>query len=512
MIDPPNKEAMERDDTSSEGTLVDTDLATHKDDGGDVEMSGQDCPGPASPAAELSVPVPVVQALEEDKVPAVHATTISEIDTERPPPIPPRKKPDAIKMASTPTDKRKEKLEFGAQQDVTEVIGNVMFRLQCAIKPTSIDDKFGEQIDQIRETFYGSNAVYLKKADTYHVKVEDWASIIVFPGPDGMRDIYQALDVVFDEQEVEIDNALTPQYTSIKKLPPILQIQIQRTAYDPVKQQAGKNNNWVSYPETIYLDRYLDSAEDSPLMQRRKNAWEWKALLRSLEVRQTILQNSVDRLPIANALLSTKEYITMLQEDDELADISFDIALPDALESRATQLLVELDSITADIASLKAKLDDQFTDLRQAKYRLQAIFIHRGHGSFGGHYWVYIYDFVRDIWREYNDDRVMEVTDLKRVFGIDAVPGATPYYLVYVKDEEKDDLVDAVYRDILEVDEVSEVQVADNSGQGKLPDVIELSDEEGVSSHVEHRSEQQQATMRPKWDETTTTNDGAWEF
>lgn len=45
-------------------------------------------------------------------------------------------------------------VEFGAQQDVTEAISNVLFQLQCAIKAESIDES-GEQIDQIKRLFFG---------------------------------------------------------------------------------------------------------------------------------------------------------------------------------------------------------------------------------------------------------------------------------------------------------------------------------------------------------------------
>lgn len=62
----------------------------------------------------------------------------------RPPPVPPR-----------PSDAERQKqlleeVEIGAQQDVTEVINNVLFQSQCAIKPRAIAPD-GEQLDQIKE-------------------------------------------------------------------------------------------------------------------------------------------------------------------------------------------------------------------------------------------------------------------------------------------------------------------------------------------------------------------------
>lgn len=63
----------------------------------------------------------------------------------QPPPVPPRPVPQV--------DQHKqliEEVEIGAQQDVTEVINNVLFQSQCAIRPIGIAPD-GEQLDQIKE-------------------------------------------------------------------------------------------------------------------------------------------------------------------------------------------------------------------------------------------------------------------------------------------------------------------------------------------------------------------------
>jgi ubiquitin carboxyl-terminal hydrolase 25/28 len=62
-----------------------------------------------------------------------------------PPPVPPRNLPQLDREKQL-----KEEVEIGAQQDVTEVINNVLFQSQCAIKPRGIGSD-GEQIDQIKE-------------------------------------------------------------------------------------------------------------------------------------------------------------------------------------------------------------------------------------------------------------------------------------------------------------------------------------------------------------------------
>lgn len=65
--------------------------------------------------------------------------------SDNPPPVPPRNAPTIDKQKLL-----KEEVEIGAQQDVTEVINNVLFQSQCAIKPRGFDED-GEQLDQIKE-------------------------------------------------------------------------------------------------------------------------------------------------------------------------------------------------------------------------------------------------------------------------------------------------------------------------------------------------------------------------
>ena len=102
------------------------------------------------------------------------------------------------------------------------------------------------------------------------------------------------------------------------------------------------------------------------------------------------------------------------------------------------------------IRDLKSHIASQFNDLQRIPYRLQSVFIHRGfHNS--GHYWIYIYDFTKQLWRKYNDGYVTEIKDTKEIF--EQEPGdrpATPYFLVYVKDESKEELVDSVCRVVVE--------------------------------------------------------------
>lgn len=95
-------------------------------------------------------------------------------------------------------------------------------------------------------------------------------------------------------------------------------------------------------------------------------------------------------------------------------------------------------------------ISSQFADYRNLAYRLYAVFVHHGSVSFG-HYYIYIYDFEKDIWRKYNDEYVTEVQNLDEIFKNDQNHNPpTPYFLVYINKNMKDRLVDPVCREIVE--------------------------------------------------------------
>lgn len=184
----------------------------------------------------------------------------------RPPPIPPRPVPAAQQNHTLE--------EYARQQDVTEVLNHVLFQLSCAIKPIAFDEE-GEQVDQIKDLFYGKTKQHIMSNDKDEAKNDRFCSIIVrlFSRP---HDIYAALDDYFDVEEI----ANKKRFLSISRLPPIFQIQIDRAGLDQ-----RKNNHHIELKETIYLDRYLEEDTNPALMERREEAWAWKKELADLDAR-----------------------------------------------------------------------------------------------------------------------------------------------------------------------------------------------------------------------------------
>lgn len=112
----------------------------------------------------------------------------------------------------------------------------------------------------------------------------------------GSRDIYSAIDGAFDVQRVHVEGSEAEQYGAISRLPPVLQVQVQRVQFDQVKKTSFKSTHHLKLRETIYLDRYMDAAPGTEraadLDQRRRQKWKWKEELRMLEARRAELVGS----------------------------------------------------------------------------------------------------------------------------------------------------------------------------------------------------------------------------
>ena len=118
----------------------------------------------------------------------------------------------------------------------------------------------------------------------------------------------------------------------------------------------------------------------------------------------------------------------------------------DSIRSQIHLLELKLQAIENKLISLQDKVSTQFDSYKQVGYSLFAIFIHRGEASYG-HYWIYIKDPHRNIYRKYNDETVTEVP-YSEVFNFTTTNTATPYYMVYVKSELMNEYIEPLKREI----------------------------------------------------------------
>ena len=377
-------------------------------------------------------------------------------DQEKAPPLPPRR-------FSTTKEEALAKAEANArqQQDVTEVHDKISFLLRCGIEPRGWDAQ-EEQEDIFRDLF----AMRIKQtAISKGVEQKPQLlldSAIQLDVPLEPTDIYSALDAVFDLQPYA-DNPAIEAYKSIEALPPILQINIPRIGYDAERGAAAsfKSVECVTLKDEIYLDRYLDASHDDTL-PRRRQCWGWRRQLQALKREQKVLSKTATDLDGPAIVTQAAEYLTSLDSVNQdllsidIEPIEADGDITTALTMDAEQQAKRLSSLQGEIDVLQKQLDAQFADLNNIKYRLAAVFFHRG--NYGhGHYWLYIHDLKNDVWRIYNDEKVEEYTKMEAIFEAKTWDQGTPTYAVYVA-EDKMNYVEAVCRDPEPVPEVEHME------------------------------------------------------
>lgn len=415
-----------------------------------------------------------MQSTEMPPTPPTSPGANEKAQAESAPPLPPRLK---LRKFSTTTQTALNKAEENArmQQDVTEVHDSVMFRLRAGMTPDGADDN-GEQQDALRSLFSFTIAETIVNEG---VKAKPTAipdSSIQLNVPYEATDIYSALDAVFDLQSVR-EGESTEQYKSLQSLPPILQINIPRIGFSKATNEAFKSDKCMKLEETLYLDRYHDASSPSTLT-RRERCWGWRKRLHALEKEKKALSQT-QRATDINTPVATQEsakYLSALSDiDAELSAIGHDPIdapsdLPTILANDSQIQTHRLNELETEATNLQAQLQTAFTDLQQLKYRLHAVFFHRG-GTGHGHYWLYIRDFASDMWRKYNDENVEEFKSVEDIFEARTWGQGTPTYAVYVRDEVKDEVVEPVYRAV----ERGDVRMSKAEGEGNgTPALAEL--------------------------------------
>lgn len=357
------------------------------------------------------------------------------------------------------------------QQDVEEVMGSIINRLQAAIRPTSVDEKSGIQLEKIMETFFVTTVNYTKKFDEkeYQQEVSFDRSITAFPATDGPCSLYEALGRNFDQQILE--ESKLSRYTAIKTLPPVLHILIQRT-----QSNGSKNGNPVIIPETLYVDRYMDTPQSSLNFQRRVEDWVTTSRVADLKAQLAKSNSNPSYLKFLEhygqeVALTEKALESNPQGEDAPVIVSteetwdFDGPVEDDFvlvssdknaESKPTAKIEPVrdivhthteirDMMERELQVHERTLEEHFDSQKQIPYRLHAVICHRGHLT-SGHYWVWIHDFEENVWRWYNDADVKENKNTGEVLQTLST-GGEPYFLCYVRDNGKDNYVSVPKRE-----------------------------------------------------------------
>ncbi|OBA21664.1 cysteine proteinase, partial [Metschnikowia bicuspidata var. bicuspidata NRRL YB-4993] len=409
------------------------------------EMSGEE--GETSVSASLSEPKPLQltsQTANSDLIDMCSLETEDNKLPERTNTLDRNEDQVQTRIMKIGSEQIESAIEIGRQQDVTECIENVTFQIETALEPEYLEED-GEQYDLIKRLFSGrtkQTITPLEQEKAPRVSSERFFSLIINVG-DHPRDIYDALDNYFGENVVKLEEGKVKMSATILKTPEILQFHVQRVLFDREKIMAYKSLEVIPFGENIYLDRYLDT-EDSEVLSKRQEVFEWKTEISKLhEEKQDILQVDSDtKLSVIDSLKSTLKYLNVkVLEQEELVIKQETIAV---IQHQIELLNIRLQSINTRIDNLQQKISEQFKSYKKFGYTLFAVFIHRGEASYG-HYWVYIKDPKRNIYRKYNDDSVTEVP-ASEVFNFTETNTATPYYMVFVKDELINEYIEPLKR------------------------------------------------------------------
>ncbi|CAF3486314.1 unnamed protein product [Fusarium graminearum] len=357
------------------------------------------------------------------------------------------------------------------QQDVEEVMGNIISRLQAAIRPSFINDVTGIQMEPIMETFFVTTINYTKKFDesVYQKEISFDRFITAFPSPQGGTcSLYDALGRNFDQQAIE--GSQQSRYTAIKTLPPVLHVLIQRS-----QSVNGKNDNPVEIPETLYLDRYMDAPHDSATFRDREKSWATANRISEIVASLAAAGSTGPTGPFLESFLqegkaddsntTTTDDATMA-DGEEAGEESWDfdgpvdddflvvnrpskpaasaVEQPEMPQSIKTTESAIRERMESELRETTEDLEKYYAGLKNNPYRLHAVICHRG-SLRSGHYWVWIYDFAQNVWRKYNDSNVEVKASTGEVLRTLSSSGE-PYFLCYVRDEDKEAYVDVPRR------------------------------------------------------------------
>lgn len=392
------------------------------------------------------------------------------------------------------------------QMDVEEVMGRCVNHLRAAVNPHSVINTHSAELqrDIITDTFYicFANMRMEMGRNQYNrsISYERW--VTANPGVDGPVHLYEALDNFFDRETIG-EKILS--YTAIVKPPPIFHVCIQRS-----KVGGGKNSHPVKIPEVLFLDRYMEAADDSPAHKARVRSWTIKAQLEQIAAikapkkADTAAAESASNAPAAADIddsvdrylnnwnfepaatdpdASDEDYVIISPEVKAILDASPASALPSPppslLKPRQPfshpDLEVDISRhIDTDLQTreelLRSELEALFAGLEKTRYRLHAVICHAGQTAKSGHYWVWIYDFGARVWRKYNDTTVTERKEEESSALLEELSKAgEPYYLAYVREEGLEGLVQVPGRKVEHAQEAAEV----NHVEGDMMEGVE---------------------------------------
>ena len=236
-------------------------------------------------------------------------------------------------------------------------------------------------------------------------------------------------EIVTSKQEIWIEN-----------LPDILMFQIKRHYFIQGDHYPSKDNSKFEFPPILYCDRMMwKNRQQIKLLKKecKQHRKELKNIINSIESLKfpnNAELSALDSISVLINLLETPEY----KKRESVTEII-------GLRQNLSFLLNDIENQVKILESRKLELEHKLSDFYQGlqqnyRYDLHSILIHEGVAS-SGHYYAFIKDLDReDIWRNYNDIFVTEMsfTDIMKIAEGGGQSMASAYCLVYVKHEVLD--------------------------------------------------------------------------
>ncbi|ORY90173.1 hypothetical protein BCR35DRAFT_299734 [Leucosporidium creatinivorum] len=359
-----------------------------------------------------------------------------------PPPLPPRpatsKEAELEKQVSS-------YMAFGRQNDVTECMDNVMFQIECALKPNTSDAEQSAAAGLLKRTFYGKTRQQLEFSDSsiaepIRTKEEPFFSLLVDVAEEG-RNVYDGLDAVFDDSPVEIEGKPARRRVSLVEVPELLQIQLQRVQYDRKLQKIFKSNQHMAFGPEISMDRYLQVEEgDEEGKDRRERTSRCREELERCRLQLTQLKSKTTDIP--KLLNDTYEHLSYQSDLENVLSSE----LVEGLVAERGDVSAEVDHLVNRIKQLHDEIEQIWVGQQKATYELVSVFIHRG-TALSGHYFIYQRDSKNPKrWMKYNDSLITEIDPAEHVFA-ETTGDTNAYFLVYCK-KDKLDAIDSMARQL----------------------------------------------------------------
>lgn len=313
-------------------------------------------------------------------------------DDAPPPPLPPR--PTTI-VAPAEAKVDFSAMLFGKQNDMPECMDEICFKIDMAMNPAKLAAASGQPSSEVslsKRLFEGKSRVTLESVDGGPVRAQEdlFSHLLVVVSGEG-RDLYDGLSLTFGTERIEVDGQAAVRRVGALSLPPVLQIQLQRSQFDRKTARAFKNNAWMRFGLTLAMDRFMAPDPADPAAMRRWS--ETEGLQRQLEAvlaRKDVLDRQLDKPPrgvdIAPKLEATAKWLADFAElvgtDEAEADLgeTTRIAL---LRREAENITAERTTLAGRVVELKAAIERIWADRREHEYELVSVFMHNGDVNHG---------------------------------------------------------------------------------------------------------------------------------